>query len=102
MYEKTDLGVDRRTFLSHLVPLRDLSPSSAKYILTLTGSARQKTQLFGQNFPKNAQNRFLTCFFQNLSPAHTYGRNWICIVFWECLQNYFGRPKKIRPSLNDY
>ena len=42
MYEKTDLGVDRRTFLSHLVPLRDLSPSSAKYILTLTVKTFQK------------------------------------------------------------
>ena len=62
-----------------------------QYILTLRGSARQKTHFFVKIFQKVPKNDFFDCFFKHLP---IQGKT----VLWENSKNQFGRPKKKRSS----
>ena len=71
------------------------------------GDARaEKTQFFGQNFPKSeksAQKRLLGLFLQNFAcGAKNFGQNRAFLLLSESSQNQFGRPKKRRQNFEIY
>ena len=59
------------------------------------GVRAEKTQFFGQNFPKMPQNAFFYLFFFRILPApQKFGQNKAFVMLCESLENHFGRPKK--------
>ena len=72
-----------------------------QYKLILKGLRAEKYQIFGKNFPKCSKTAFFTCFFfssKKCMRRKIFGHNTVFVVFWDCLENQFGRPKSFWKS----
>ena len=71
------------------------APLAPTYTSLEGGARAEKTQFFGEIFPKKwPKNAFLACFFEILPAAQKFRAKQGLAVLWDSSKNQFGRPEK--------
>ena len=68
----------------------------------MKGARAKKRNFLVKIVLKVFKNGFFDLFFQKLPEGKFFGKNKVFIEFWECSENQFGQPKKVRQNFQNF